>query len=178
MSERRGRQLNREELGELPGEIERFFRTYYQELRNLIAYHEASSEDIPEHLRGYKNVVAELGTDGIVIAHFRNEESEEDTFVFEYVNQGRQVKDILASMSPRTSRGQTISYLDYPTGADFGAMIHSAPAVITEDDTTYETLWTRLEWASAVNFHLWQDEEEARRQARQDFEEASFQDSS
>jgi hypothetical protein len=161
-------------LDELNDEIPRYFRAYYSELRRLVDEQGARSEAIPESYMGYKKVLVEAGTDGVVITHIpASHDAVEDTFKFTFIA-GASVADITEHKALRTPSG--MMRVDppiggYEPGADFGALEVTEPLTFVEGDLEYQTPWTRLDMAHANHLNLWQDEAQARTRAKEDLHE-------
>ncbi len=156
------RTLTNNRLQLIRQQVIRYFHAYYTELRSEIEKNETAR--VPDYLRGYKDVVFELGDDGCVITHYPSD-ADEDTFHFN-IAQGYTVVDIAdAKVNTGPFRG-LIELLDYRPGDDFGAGTVMAPLEVRQDNITYVTSWVRLDYASWVNIDMWQDESEAIKSAR------------
>jgi hypothetical protein len=157
--------LTNEDLERIRDEVIRYFRTYYCELRREIEKHPSN---VPEYIRGYRQILFELGNDGAVIMH-RRVEGDEDTFEFNLV-QNTPVRDLAAAKALKTPKGTTRSIrLDYNLGEDFGENTYLGPLVQQEGELHYHTDWVQLDWVSWAHLDRWQDEARAKKEARDDF---------
>lgn len=165
---------NREILERLREEVEDYFRTFYPELRRLMAEHEDA--DLPYWFGGGREIRAEACTDGVLIAHVPYDPEtmtfpvREDSFRF---YQGGALEGL--SVEDRVRDGYATDSLkvlpaDWP-GGDFGHYLRRWPAYDgpypAGDDADVGTIsnWTRLEVASMSYLHVWRDKEKARRDA-------------
>jgi glutamate mutase epsilon subunit len=65
-------QLSFQDLEELREQITEYYETYYAELRGRLSDHSVGlAASVPDHLKGYRRIVTELGEDGAVISHWR-----------------------------------------------------------------------------------------------------------
>lgn len=157
--------LTREDLERIRGEVIRYFRAYYSELRCEIENHPS---EVPEYIRGHRRILFEMGNDGAVITHRRIEGSE-DTFEFGVVR-GTPVRDLVAAKALTTPNGVTKSIdLEYNLGEDFGENTYLGPLVQQEGDLYYHTDWVQLDYASWVHLDRWSDEDRARTDAKEGF---------
>src|ERR671916_618105 len=64
-------QLSFQDLEELKEQITEYYETYYAELRDRLSDHTLGlSISVPDHLKGYRRLVTELGEDGAVVNHW------------------------------------------------------------------------------------------------------------
>jgi hypothetical protein len=117
-------QLSFQDLEELREQITEYYETYYAELRSRLSDHSLGlSAPLPEHLKGYRRVVTELGEDGVVISHWR---AGQDHFDF-HISPEKKTGDLVTELCA----GEQV--LDYPPGEDFGYYQISEPLQLAVD---------------------------------------------
>jgi hypothetical protein len=138
-------ELSFQELEELREQITEYYETYYAELRSRLSDHSLGiSASVPDHLKGYRRVVTELGEDGAVISHWR---AGQDHFDFH--------------ISPQKK------VLDLPPGDDLGYYQIPEPLQLVVDDrVVWVADWTRLDISGRLD--VWRDPETAREAAVED----------
>jgi hypothetical protein len=152
----RSEELSFEDLEQLREQITEYYETYYAELRTRLSDY-ASPLSVPDHLKGYRRVVTELGNDGVVITHWP---AGQDSFDF-HISPERTAKDLAAELCA----GEQI--LDYPPGSDFGFYQIAEPLQLVVDDRiVWVSEWKRLEISSRPD--VWQDPEAARKAVEED----------
>jgi hypothetical protein len=147
-----------QDLEKLKDEITQYYQTYYAELRSHPANNDpAIFGSIPQHLKGYRRVVTELGRDGIVVTHWP---AGQDSFDF-HISPDRAAKDLAAEQCG----GEQV--IDYPPGSDFGSYEFAEPLKLVVDGRVVWTApWTRMEISSSLD--AWRDAEAARTVAEED----------
>jgi hypothetical protein len=151
-------QLNFQDLEELRDQITEYYETYYAELRGRLSDHGLGlSAAVPNHLKGYRRVVTELGGDGAVVSHWR---AGQDHFDF-HISPGKKTRDLVAELCA----GERI--LDYEPGSDFGFYQISEPLqLIVDDRVVWVADWTRLDISGRLD--VWRDPEAARKAVEED----------
>jgi hypothetical protein len=151
-------ELSFQELEALREQITEYYETYYAELRTRLSDHASPlSVSAPDHLKGYRRVVTELGSDGAVITHWP---AGQDSFDF-HISPERTAKDLAAEQCA----GDEI--LDYPPGSDFGFYQITEPLQLVVDDrVVWVSEWKRMEISSRVD--VWQSPEAARKAVEED----------
>jgi hypothetical protein len=151
-------QLSFQDLEELREQITEYYETYYAELRSRLSDHSAGlAASVPDHLKGYRRVVTELGEDGAVVSHWR---AGQDHFDF-HISPEKKAKDLVADLCA----GEQV--LDYPPGGDFGYYQISEPLQLVVDDrVVWVAEWTRLDISGRLD--VWRDPEAARKAAKED----------
>jgi hypothetical protein len=151
-------QLNFQDLEELRDQITEYYETYYAELRGRLSDHGLGlSATVPDHLKGYRRVVTELGGDGAVVSHWR---AGQDHFDF-HISPGKKTSDLVAELCA----GERI--LDYEPGSDFGFYQISEPLqLIVDDRVVWVADWTRLDISGRLD--VWRDPEAARKAVEED----------
>jgi hypothetical protein len=151
-------QLNFQDLEELRDQITEYYETYYAELRGRLSDHGLGlSATVPDHLKGYRRVVTELGGDGAVVSHWR---AGQDHFDF-HISPGKKTRDLVAELCA----GERI--LDYEPGSDFGFYQISEPLqLIVDDRVVWVADWTRLDISGRLD--VWRDPEAARKAVEED----------
>jgi hypothetical protein len=151
-------QLNFQDLEELRDQITEYYETYYAELRGRLSDHGLGlSATVPDHLKGYRRVVTELGGDGAVVSHWR---AGQDHFDF-HISPGKKTRDLVAELCA----GERI--LDYEPGSDFGFYQISEPLqLIVDDRVVWVADWTRLDISGRLD--IWRDPEAARKAVEED----------
>src|SRR5262245_13461812 len=132
----------------MPDRIRRYVESYYETLRQQLAKYHAIADDIPEFLKGCRRVVAVLGSDGLVIAHYL---SNHDTFQFG--NSNSTMKAIVESLTGDPFR------FDYAIGVAVDLKL--AEAVIRDDSTgsiIWSAPWAWLEASSNVTAARWSEQ--------------------
>ena len=154
-------ELTAKDLEDLRDLITNYFETYYAELQsNLSSLSTVERAAVPEHLRGHKRIVTEMGSDGVVITHWPSGQASFDFHI-----------------SPESTAGELTagqcggeSILDYAPGEDFGAYELTEPLKLTVGDRVVWTApWTRLDVSSRLD--TWKDAEKAREAARADLQQ-------
>src|ERR671916_3531329 len=104
-------QLSFQDLEELKEQITEYYETYYAELRDRLSDHTLGlSISVPDHLKGYRRLVTELGEDGAVVSHWPAGQGHFG-FHISPEKKGRGLVGHLLAGEP---------VLDYPPGSDFG----------------------------------------------------------
>lgn len=142
-------------LEDLKRKITDYYQTYYQELLSrLSSYDGLNSYLVPEHLKGYRRVITQLGDDGAVVTHWPEGQ---DAFDF-HLSPGKPVRDLVTEQCG----GQEI--LEYEPGEDFGVLELDEPLQLEMDGRTVWTSgWTRMEVTSRLD--IWDDPALARKAA-------------
>ena len=146
-------QLIFEDLEQLRAQITEYYETYYTELRTRLSDHSSPlSYSVPDHFKGYRRIVTELGNDGAVISHWP---AGQDSFDF-HISPERTTKDLAAELCA----GEQI--LDFPPGSDFGFYQIAEPLQLVVDDrVVWVSEWKRMEISSRLD--VWQDANLARK---------------
>jgi hypothetical protein len=149
-------ELSFQDLEQLRGQITEYYETYYAELRSRLSDY-ASPLSVPDHLKGYRRIVTELGNDGVVITHWP---AGQDSFDF-HISPEKAAKDLAAELCG----GEQI--LDYPPGSEFGFYQISEPLQLVVDDRViWVSEWKRMDISS--RFEVWQDPDLARQAVEED----------
>ena len=149
-------ELSFEDLEQLREQITEYYETYYAELRTRLSDH-TSPLSAPDHFKGYRRIVTELGNDGAVISHWP---AGQDSFDF-HISPERTAKDLAAELCA----GEQI--LDYPPGSDFGFYQIAEPLQLVVDDrVVWVSEWKRMDISS--RFEVWQDPAGARKAVEED----------
>jgi hypothetical protein len=150
--------LSFQDLEELREQITEYYETYYAELRSRLSDHgSALAASVPDHLKGYRRVVTELGEDGAVVSHWP---AGQDHFDF-HISPEKTTKDLVASLCA----GEQV--LDYEPGSDFGFYQIPEPLQLVVDDrVVWVAEWTRLDITGRPD--VWSDPEAARKAAKED----------
>jgi hypothetical protein len=147
-------ELSFQDLEELREQITEYYETYYAELRDRLT---DLSAPVPEHLKGYRRVVTELGEDGAVISHWP---AGRDHFDF-HISPEKQTRDLVAELCA----GEQL--LDHPPGGDFGYYQISEPLrLVVDDRVVWVAEWTRLDISGRLD--VWRDPEAARKAVEED----------
>jgi hypothetical protein len=151
-------ELSFQDLEQLREQITEYYETYYAELRTRLSDHSSPLPySVPDHFKGYRRIVTELGNDGAVISHWP---AGQDSFDF-HISPERTAKDLAAELCA----GEQI--LDYPPGSDFGFYQIAEPLQLVVDDrVVWVSEWKRLDISSKRD--IWQDPEAARKAAEED----------
>ena len=151
-------ELSFQDLEQLREQITEYYETYYAELRTRLSDHTSPlSLSAPDHLKGYRRIVTELGSDGLVITHWS---AGQDNFDF-HISPERTVRDLVAEQCA----GQQI--LDHPPESDFGFYQISEPLQLVVDDrVVWVSEWKRMDISSRLE--VWQDAELARKAVEED----------
>lgn len=151
-------QLSFQDLEELREQITEYYETYYAELRSLLSDHSlALSASVPDHFKGYRRVVTELGKDGAVVSHWP---AGQDYFDF-HISPERTAKEVVAELCA----GEEV--LDYPPGSDFGFYQIAEPLrLVVDDQVVWVAQWTRMDISSRLE--VWQNPEGARKAVEED----------
>lgn len=187
MSYEEVRTISTEELEDLPSQITEYYHAYFSELRGLLEEPELLSEAVPEFLRGYKRIVAVLGSDGVAVAHFPIELDiimhEEDGTVldqfpsdldasqdlFHFIAFVRSpVSDIVTLLS-----GGEDPDIEISPGVSWGVKGFAAPQQKVDPTTGelhWRAPWTRLVCADSLSLDYWKYVNRARREARIDLD--------
>ena len=149
-----------QELEELREQITEYYETYYAELRSRLSDHSTGlAASVPDHLKGYRRVVTELGEDGIVVSHWP---AGQDHFDF-HISPEKTTMDLVAGLCA----GEQI--LDYEPGGDFGLFQIPEPLqLVVDDSVVWVAEWTRLDISGRTD--AWLDPEAARVAAREDLQ--------
>jgi hypothetical protein len=149
-------ELSFQDLEQLREQITEYYETYYAELRTRLSDH-TPPLSVPDHFKGYRRIVTELGKDGLVITHWP---AGQDSFDF-HISPERTAKDLAAEQSA----GEQI--LDYPPGSDFGFYQIAEPLqLVVDDQVVWVTEWQRMEISSRID--VWQDANLARKAVEED----------
>ena len=149
-------ELSFQDLELLREQITEYYETYYAELRTRLNDH-ASPLSVPDHFKGYRRIVTELGGDGVVITHWP---AGQDSFDF-HISPERTVKDLAAEQCA----GEQV--LDYPPGSDFGFYQIAEPLQLFVDDrVVWVSEWKRMDISSRLD--VWQDANLARKAVEED----------
>ncbi len=151
-------QLSFRDLEELKEQITEYYETYYAELRDRTSGHGPGLPlSVPDHLKGYRRLVTELGEDGAVVSHWP---AGQDHFDF-HISPEKKARDLVAELCA----GEQV--LDYPPGSDFGFYQIAEPLQLVVDDrVVWVAEWTRLDISSRLE--VWRDPEAARRAVEED----------
>ena len=146
------------DLEELREQITEYYETYYAELRSRLSDHSTGlAASAPDHLKGYRRVVTELGGDGVVVSHWR---AGQDHFDF-HISPEKTTKELVTSLCA----GEQV--LDFPEDRDFGFYQIPEPLQLVVDDrVVWVAEWTRLDISGKPD--VWRDPEAAREAARED----------
>ena len=149
-------ELGFEDLEQLREQITEYYETYYAELRTRLSDY-ASPLPAPDHFKGYRRIVTELGSDGAVITHWP---AGQDSFDF-HISPKRTAKDLAAEHCA----GEQV--LDYPPGSDFGFYQIAEPLQLVVDDrVVWVSEWKRMDISSRLD--VWQDANLARKAVEED----------
>jgi hypothetical protein len=151
-------ELSFQDLEELREQITEYYETYYAELRTRLSDHSSPlSYSVPDHFKGYRRIVTELGNDGAVISHWP---AGQDSFDF-HISPEKAAKDLAAELCA----GEQV--LDYPRGSDFGFYQITEPLQLVVDDrVVWVSEWKRMDISS--RFDIWQSPDEARKAVEED----------
>ena len=151
-------QLSFQDLEELKEQITEYYETYYAELRDRISDHTLGlSISVPDHLKGYRRLVTELGEDGAVVSHWP---AGQDHFDF-HISPEKKTSDLVADLCA----GEQV--LHHPPGSDFGFYQIAEPLQLVVDDrVVWVAEWTRLDISSRLD--VWRDPEAARKAVEED----------
>jgi hypothetical protein len=159
--------LGKEDLEQLREEVIRYFTAYYAELRTELEKRDPECK--LDYLRGQRQLLVELGNDGVVIMHWPIE-GDEDTFTFNIVKD-KTVRQLCDMKALKTPSGITKKlHFDYALGEDFGHNTYLGPLVHKEGDTYYRTSWVQLDYASLAHLDRWRDDVRAKEDVRQDLD--------
>lgn len=150
--------LGLQELEELREQITEYYETYYSELRSRISDHSLGlSASVPEHFRGQRQIITELGNDGALITHWP---AGQDSFDF-HISPESPVKELASEQCA----GEQI--LDYQPGEDFGFYEIPEPfKLVVDGQVVWTSEWTRMQMSSRLD--VWRDPDEARRAVEED----------
>jgi hypothetical protein len=150
--------LSFQDLEQLREQITEYYETYYAELRTRLSDHTSPlSLSAPDHLKGYRRIVTELGSDGLVITHWS---AGQDSFDF-HIAPERTVRDLVAEQCA----GQQV--LDHPPGSDIGFYQIAEPLqLVVDDQVVWVSEWKRMDISSRLD--VWQDAELARKAVEED----------
>lgn len=150
--------LGLEELEALRSQITDYYETYYSELRSRLADHSLNlSATAPDHFKGRREIITELGNDGAVITHWP---APQDSFDF-HISPESSAKELAAEQCG----GEQI--LDYQPGEDFGFYEISEPLRLAVDgEVVWTSEWTRMQISSRLD--VWRNPENARREVEED----------
>jgi hypothetical protein len=151
-------ELSFQDLERLREQITEYYETYYAELRSRLSDHTSPlSVSVPDHLKGYRRVVTELGKDGLVITHWP---AGQDAFDF-HISPERTARDLASELCA----GEQV--LDYPPGSDFGVYQIPEPLrLVVDGRVVWVAEWTRMDISSRLD--VWQSPEGARRAVEED----------
>ena len=151
-------QLSFQDLEELKEQITEYYETYYAELRDRTSGHASGLPlSVPDHLKGYRRLVTELGEDGAVVSHWP---AGQDHFDF-HISPEKKARDLVADLCG----GEQV--LDYPPGSDFGFYQISEPLrLVVDDRVVWVSEWTRLDISSDRG--VWRDPGAARKAVEED----------
>jgi hypothetical protein len=151
-------ELSFQDLERLREQITEYYETYYAELRSQLSDHSlAFSAPVPDHFKGYRRIVTELGKDGAVISHWP---AGQDSFDF-HISPERTAKDLAAELCA----GEQV--LDYPPGSDFGFYQIAEPLQLVVDDrVVWVSEWKRMDISSRLD--IWQNADLARKAVEED----------
>jgi hypothetical protein len=151
-------ELSFQDLEQLREQITEYYETYYAELRSRLSDHSlALSASVPDHFKGYRRIVTELGQDGAVISHWP---AGQDSFDF-HISPERTAKDLAAELCA----GEQV--LDYPPGCDFGFFQIAEPLQLVVDDrVVWVSEWKRMDISSRLD--IWQNADLARKAVQED----------
>ena len=151
-------ELSFQDLEQLREQITEFYETYYAELRTRLSDHTSPlAASVPDHFKGYRRIVTELGSDGAVVSHWP---AGQDSFDF-HISPEKTAKDLAAELCA----GEQI--LDYPPGSDFGFYQISEPLQLVVDDrVVWVSEWKRMDISSKPE--VWQDPDLARKAVQED----------
>jgi hypothetical protein len=151
-------ELSFQDLEQLREQITEYYETYYAELRSRLSDHSlALWASVPDHFKGYRRIVTELGQDGAVITHWP---AGQDTFDF-HISPERTAKDLAAELCA----GEQI--LDYPPGSDFGVYQIDEPLqLVVDDQVVWVSEWKRMDISSRLD--IWQNADLARKAVEED----------
>lgn len=149
----------------LEGRLRKFYGAYYSELRQRMSQYPAASGIFPYYLVGYRQIVAILTKDGLVVTHWP---AEQDAFEF-HVSPTQKVRDITedhAVVAPSGARAVTVTY---PPDQDMDGAFHVMAMELEENGVVYRSKWMRLDAAAmhALDETL-HNEEKAREDATKD----------
>lgn len=134
----------------LEQQLRRFCETYYAELRQRMAQYTAAPEIFPYYLTGFRQIVATLTKDGVVVVHWL---AERDSFDFR-VSPDQRVTDITEDLAIVFPNGYTSVYFPRDRNdpeKDFdGAMTVTAPEAYYYGQVIRPG-WVRLDVAGAHN---------------------------
>ena len=149
-------ELSFEDLEQLREQITEYYETYYAELRTRVSDH-TSPLSVPDHFKGYRRIVTELGSDGVVLTHWP---AGQDSFDF-HISPERTVRDLAAEQCA----GEQV--LDHPPGSDFGFYQIAEPLQLVVDDrVVWVSEWKRMDISSRLD--VWQDADLARKAVEED----------
>jgi hypothetical protein len=151
-------ELSFQDLERLREQITEYYETYYAELRTRLSdYSSPLPYSVPDHLKGYRRIVTELGKDGVVISHWP---AGQDSFDF-HISPERTANDLVADLCA----GEQI--LDYPPASDFGFYQIAEPLqLIVDDRVVWVSEWKRLDISSRPS--VWENPEVARKAVEED----------
>jgi hypothetical protein len=151
-------ELSFQDLEQLREQITEYYETYYAELRTRLSDHASPyPASVPDHFKGYRRIVTELGSDGAVVSHWP---AGQDSFDF-HISPEKAAKDLAAELCG----GEQI--LDYPPGSEFGFYQISEPLQLVVDDRViWVSEWKRMDISS--RFEVWQDPQRARQAVEED----------
>lgn len=151
--------LGLEELEALRNQITDYFETYYSELRSRLSDHSLNLSSVPEHFRGQREIITELGNDGAVITHWP---AGQDSFDF-HIAPESSAKELAAEQCGGTE------ILDYQPGEDFGFYEIPEPLKLEMNgEVVWTSEWTRMQISS--RFEVWSDPDDARRAVEEDLQ--------
>jgi hypothetical protein len=151
-------ELSFQDLERLREQITEYYETYYAELRTRLSdYSSPLPHSVPDHFKGYRRIVTELGSDGAVISHWP---AGQDSFDF-HISPERTAKELAAELCA----GEQI--LDYPPGSDFGFYQLTEPLQLVADDrVVWVSEWKRMDISSRIE--VWESPDAARKAVEED----------
>ena len=151
-------ELSFQDLERLREQITEYYETYYAELRTRLSdYSSLLPYSVPDHFKGYRRIVTELGSDGAVISHWP---AGQDSFDF-HISPERTARELAAELCA----GEHV--LDYPPGSDFGFYQIAEPLQLVVDDrVVWVSEWKRLDISSRPG--VWENPEVARKAVEED----------
>jgi hypothetical protein len=151
-------ELSFQDLERLREQITEYYETYYAELRTRLSdYSSPLPHSVPDHFKGYRRIVTELGSDGAVISHWP---AGQDSFDF-HISPERTAKELAAELCA----GEQI--LDYSPGSDFGFYQLTEPLQLVADDrVVWVSEWKRMDISSRIE--VWESPDAARKAVEED----------
>lgn len=167
-------------LNKLRYDVRGYFRTYYAELRRLIAEYEETA-DIPRWFNGGRQITTSCCGDGVVVVHEPYDleamafPERDDSYNFHLAAEHGRLWSVgrrLYGCRPKMPDGRRIAggIPDYAQGEDFGIFVRLWPAYEGHPapdgyQLNVMSQWTRLDAASMSNLGRWRDRTVAYREA-------------